>query len=605
MGGQPEGGSDGTEGLGPGSQRADAEKSIMPTLGVGAERWESVGRLGAERSGLMKPACEEGEKGVVAGGQADGPQKAFQEGGLWKVLQQQGGAQRAQSGVPGAEGGSFCELKSGGFAAWDRGGGDKDLERRGSAARSDWTGAGQSEATEASLRHRQAVAQAGDPAGGAGGGVVMSQQAARAAMGQEGWQRVRSVMLKQQEQFTNQLWELHRLHWRQGFLEAAQRLGVQAGCDAQRGAERPAAAQPPALQQPQAQYSQNLTQFLHQVLGESSRWGQAKADAGIPGQGQAWLGRPCPPPLPFAQQSGRPPFVLPGYGASLGGGPVAGPSAGPSGVPENSVPVMPPPVNDPHALWYAKHYGASAKGGPWPQQSSGGDEQAEGAPSAGPSGLDAASALAPAPLGPMTGAAVAAAVKAVTEANPPRWWQDAARVFGDVLMTSQQVPGPSCKPKPQGHRREGQMASLLKKGWRHSKRAPKRERTPIAKEKECSNGAMVEVSAENSTGSSRQAPLVQEEPLGTKKCGVACVKKVSKRKSGKRASHSSRLIKKSRRSRPSQAESIGSDLSGTHNDVEDDDAVHAAGGETGGQGWDLSRSPKEATRHLEVGVRGH
>ncbi|CAD7699348.1 unnamed protein product [Ostreobium quekettii] len=34
-------------------------------------------------------------------------------------------------------------------------------------------------------------------------------------------------------------------------------------------------------------------------------------------------------------------------------------------------------------------------------------------------------------------------------------------------------------------------------------------------------------------------------------------------------------------------------------------AVGATGHVAGLQGWDLSRSPKEATRHLEVGVRGH
>jgi len=386
-------------------------------------------------------------------------------------------------------------------------------------------------------------------------------------------------------------------------LETAQRLSEQTGCDAQRQGERVAPAQPAALQQPQAQYSQNLTQFLQQVLGEGSRWGQAKADAGIAAQGQAWLGRACPPPLAFDQQSGRSQFALQGYGAPLSGSSVAGLSL----VPENSVPMMPPPVNDPHALWYAKHYGAAAKAAPWPQQSSGGDEQetcgtaqAEGGLPAGPSGMDAPSAMPPAHLDSMTVAAVAAAVKAVTEANPQRWWQDAARVFGDALRTSHQPSGPSSKAKKPGQRREGQMASSSK-GWRHNKdrnRSLKRERAAIAKEKECSNGAMVEVSAENSTGSIRQAPLVQEEPLSTKKCGVACVKKVLKRKSGKRASHLSRLHKKPRRSRPNQAESIGSDLSGTHNDVVDDDAVHTAGGETGGQAHNDSSFPRSMANIL-------
>lgn len=280
-------------------------------------------------------------------------------------------------------------------------------------------------------------------------------QHAQSKLGKESWRYLRKLMLRQQEQFVKQVWELHRVHWYQGYLTALNaRNEKPRSKELHCGEEmRPKMknTERQEVHQLHEHYNKNIYQSWPAVAGNAGSWGlpPAKEDekASCPEQGCS--GQHQSPSFGFPLQEAKVQFSVSGQHPSSqskasGSDQAAASATLPPGAQKLAV--------DPHASWYAKHYGCTRDAswnvpvpGPAPQESRPWDQSKSQEASNVGTGVDWAGSNVPGSSGQAAEALIAAAAKA------QHWWQDAARAIGNALANAPPVPLSNEKPTGEGH----------------------------------------------------------------------------------------------------------------------------------------------------------
>lgn len=450
----------------------------LPTVGMdlsAVERARNGKHDLLEGLSLPRPLADSGFQ--LNGGACVAPQAVFQNEYFMKLLQLQNHLLNPQKA-------SFAEprVRSGAFASW------KPPATEPAFGRKDRSGCG--DATANNARTSQSTPK---DQGGVGGRLLDCRESTslqytmQAKLGMECWERVRLLMLQQQEQFSKQLWELHRVHWFQRYLVSLNERKETLDCEdaayeektkspKQHSVQQPAQTE---LQQTQMQYAQALSQFLQDMMNEARGAGALGLSPCRTGGHPVGMGQEIPGLL-HKSSTGFPPqnpntqTPTPGHGASQ---PPTTMASGLSGVPHTSSSMMQQPAVDPHALWYAKHYGHSGDH-PWNPQLQGGGpwdatlgDRCQGQGTSLEGGLEWPAQTPAGSSDPISEGALAAAVKAVAEANPQRWWQNAARAIGNAFIAAPPAP-PACtgneKPSMEGqeHPQCGQRLNSAK-GCQH------------------------------------------------------------------------------------------------------------------------------------------